>query len=104
MTRERLEPDRVVAHGCTYQMMAVSQQTKPLGIKTMVSMNPIMIDGTGMCGVCRLTVAGATKFACVDGPEFDGHEVDWDEFLARRETYVPEECNPSATAAVPPTF
>ena len=50
-------------------------------------MNPIMIDGTGMCGVCRLTVAGETKFACVDGPEFDGHEVDWEEFLARRESY-----------------
>ena len=91
---ENLQPDRVIAHGCTFQMMKVSAQTKPLGIKTIVSMNPIMIDGTGMCGVCRLTVAGETKFACVDGPEFDGHEVDWEEFLARRETYNPEEVQP----------
>jgi ferredoxin--NADP+ reductase len=91
---ERLVPDRVIAHGCTFQMMTVSRQTKPLGIKTMVSMNPIMIDGTGMCGVCRLTVAGTTKFACVDGPEFDGHEVDWEEFLARRESYRAEEVEP----------
>ena len=75
-------------------MMEVSRQTRPLGIKTIVSMNPIMIDGTGMCGVCRLTVAGKTKFACVDGPEFDGHEVDWDEFLARRESYGREEIEP----------
>jgi ferredoxin--NADP+ reductase len=57
-------------------------------------MNPIMIDGTGMCGVCRLTVAGKTKFACVDGPDFDGHEVDWEEFLKRRETYNVEEVQP----------
>jgi ferredoxin/flavodoxin---NADP+ reductase len=91
---EGIKPDRVIAHGCTYQMMEVSRQTKPLGIKTIVSMNPIMIDGTGMCGVCRLTVGGETKFACVDGPEFDGHEVDWEEFLARREGYGPEEVEP----------
>jgi ferredoxin--NADP+ reductase len=57
-----------------------------------------MIDGTGMCGVCRLTVAGETKFACVDGPEFDGHEVDWEEFLARRESYNPEEVQPLHTS------
>jgi ferredoxin--NADP+ reductase len=91
---EKIAPDRVIAHGCTYQMMEVSRQTRSLGIKTIVSMNPIMIDGTGMCGVCRLTVAGETKFACVDGPEFDGHEVDWDEFLARRESYNVEEVEP----------
>jgi len=91
---EGVKPDRVIAHGCTYQMMTVSRQTEPLGIKTIVSMNPIMIDGTGMCGVCRLTVAGETKFACVDGPEFDGHQVDWEEFLARRESYNPEEVEP----------
>jgi ferredoxin/flavodoxin---NADP+ reductase len=94
LDRESVNPDRVIAHGCTYQMMEVSRQTRPLGIKTIVSMNPIMIDGTGMCGVCRLTVAGKTKFACVDGPEFDGHEVDWDEFLARRESYGREEIEP----------
>ncbi len=91
---EDIHPDRVIAHGCTYQMMEISRQTLPLGVKTIVSMNPIMIDGTGMCGVCRLTVAGKTKFACVDGPEFDGHEVDWEEFLARRESYNPEEVYP----------
>jgi len=94
LTLEGVQPDRVIAHGCTFQMMAVSRQTLPLGLKTIVSMNPIMIDGTGMCGVCRLTVAGKTRFACVDGPEFDGHEVDWEEFLARRESYGPEEVEP----------
>ena len=94
LTLEKLSPDRIIVHGCTFQMMTVARQTKPLGVKTIVSMNPIMIDGTGMCGVCRLTVAGKTKFACVDGPEFDGHEVDWEEFLARRESYNPEEVDP----------
>jgi len=94
LATEKIKPDRLIAYGCTYQMMEVSRQTKPLGIKTIVSMNPIMIDGTGMCGVCRLTVAGETKFACVDGPEFDGHEVDWEEFLARRESYNAEEVEP----------
>ena len=94
LTLEGLKPDRIIAYGCTFQMMSVALHTKPLGIKTIVSMNPIMIDGTGMCGVCRLTVAGETKFACVDGPEFDGHEVDWQEFLARRESYRPEEISP----------
>jgi len=94
LTLEGIRPDRIIVYGCTYQMMEVSRQTRPLGIKTIVSMNPIMIDGTGMCGVCRLTVAGERKFACVDGPEFDGHEVDWEEFLARRESYGPEEVQP----------
>ncbi len=94
LTLEKISPDRVIAHGCTFQMMTIARQTQPLGIKTIVSMNPIMIDGTGMCGVCRLTVAGQTKFACVDGPEFDGHEVDWEEFLARREGYNAEEVEP----------
>jgi ferredoxin--NADP+ reductase len=91
---EGIKPERIIAHGCTYQMMEVSRQSRPLDVKTIVSMNPIMIDGTGMCGVCRLTVAGETKFACVDGPEFDGHEVDWEEFLARREGYNAEEVEP----------
>ncbi len=94
LTLEKIRPDRVIANGCTFQMMKVSQVTKPMGIKTIVNMNPIMIDGTGMCGVCRLTVGGKTKFACVDGPDFDGHEVDWDEFLNRRRTYNPEEVQP----------
>lgn len=87
-------PDLVIANGCTFQMMRVSQVTKPLGWKTIVNMNPIMIDGTGMCGVCRLSVGGKTKFACVDGPDFDGHQIDWNEFLARRKSYNPEEVDP----------
>jgi len=91
---EKTKPDRVIVNGCTFQMMKTSEMTKLLEIKTIVSMNPIMIDGTGMCGVCRLTVAGETKFACVDGPDFDGHEVDWIEFLKRRQTYNPEEIHP----------
>lgn len=87
-------PDLVIVNGCTFLMMRVSALTKPLGWKTIVNMNPIMIDGTGMCGVCRLSVGGKMKFACVDGPEFDGHEVDWEEFLARRKSYNPEEVDP----------
>jgi ferredoxin--NADP+ reductase len=98
LSLEHVGPDRVIAYGCTFQMMEVSRQTRPLRLKTIVSMNPIMIDGTGMCGVCRLTVAGQRKFACVDGPEFDGHEVDWEEFLARRESYNAEEVEPLHTS------
>ena len=79
--------DEVIAIGPVVMMKFVSLLTKGYGIKTMVSMNPIMIDGTGMCGCCRLTVAGKTKFACVDGPDFDGHEVDYDEILKRASTY-----------------
>jgi ferredoxin--NADP+ reductase len=94
MQRAGIVPDLVIANGCTFQMMQVSRLTKPLGWKTIVNMNPIMIDGTGMCGVCRLSVGGKTKFACVDGPDFDGHEVDWEEFLARRKSYNPEEVDP----------
>ena len=84
-------PDRIIVNGCTFLMASTSEVTRPLGIPTIVNLNPIMIDGTGMCGVCRVTVAGKMKFACVDGPEFDGHEVDWKEFLARRKQYVDEE-------------
>jgi len=91
---EKIRPDRIIVNGCTFLMMRASEVTRELGIKTIVSMNPIMIDGTGMCGVCRLSVAGKTKFACVDGPDFDGHEVDWQEFLQRRKTYNPEEVQP----------
>jgi NAD(P)H-flavin reductase len=83
--------DRVVAVGCTHMMMRAAETTRPHGIKTIVSLNPIMIDGTGMCGVCRCTVGGATRFACVDGPDFDGHEVDWKELLSRRRSYLREE-------------
>jgi ferredoxin--NADP+ reductase len=83
--------DRVVAIGCTYLMSSCSETTRPLGIKTMVSLNPIMVDGTGMCGACRVTVGGVTKFACVDGPDFDGHAVDWRELYARRRSYFDDE-------------
>lgn len=79
--------DLVIAIGPVPMMKAVSELTKKYGIKTIVSMNPIMIDGTGMCGGCRLTVGGQTKFACVDGPDFDGHEVDFDELMKRNVTY-----------------
>ncbi len=83
--------DEVVAIGPTIMMKFVCVATKPYGIKTIVSLNPIMIDGTGMCGGCRVTVGGETKFACVDGPEFDGHLVDWDELLNRNSFYKDEE-------------
>ena len=83
--------DRVVAVGCTYMMMRTSEATRPHKIKTVVSLNPVMIDGTGMCGVCRCSVGGKTKFACVHGPDFDGHEVDWQELVSRRRSYLDEE-------------
>jgi len=84
-------PDRIIVNGCTFLMARASEMTKDLGIPTLVNLNPIMIDGTGMCGVCRVTVGGKMKFACVDGPEFEGHKVDWKEFLARRKAYLEEE-------------
>lgn len=79
--------DRVYAIGCTFMMKRCADVTRPSGIKTMVALNPIMVDGTGMCGCCRVSVGGKTKFACVDGPEFDGHEVDWQELSRRRAMY-----------------
>lgn len=83
--------DLVVAIGPLIMMKVVSNLTKQYGIKTIVSMNPVMIDGTGMCGGCRVTVGGKTKFACVDGPDFDGHEVDFDEAMRRQTIYKKEE-------------
>ena len=83
--------DEVIVIGPVIMMKFVSLLTKEYGIKTIVSMNPIMIDGTGMCGGCRLTVGGKTKFACVDGPDFDGHEVDFDEAMKRSSVYKPFE-------------
>jgi ferredoxin--NADP+ reductase len=83
--------DEVVAIGPAVMMKFVCAVTKPYGIKTIVSLNPIMVDGTGMCGCCRVTVGGHTKFACVDGPEFNGHEVDWDELIKRNSFYIEEE-------------
>lgn len=83
--------DEVIVIGPVIMMKFVCLLTKEYGIKTIVSMNPIMIDGTGMCGGCRLTVGGKTKFACVDGPDFDGHEVDFDEAMKRSSIYKPFE-------------
>jgi ferredoxin--NADP+ reductase len=79
--------DEVITIGPLIMMKFVVATTKPFGVKTVVSMNPIMIDGTGMCGGCRLTVGGKTKFACVDGPDFDGFEVDFDEAMSRGRSY-----------------
>jgi NAD(P)H-flavin reductase len=83
--------DRVIAIGPSIMMKFCAQTTKPFGVKTIVSLNPIMVDGTGMCGCCRVSVGGVTKFACVDGPDFDGHQVDWDLLFARQRTYLNEE-------------
>lgn len=83
--------ERVIAIGPTVMMKFCSLTTKPFGVKTIVSLNPIMVDGTGMCGCCRVSVSGETKFACVDGPDFDGHEVDWDLLMKRQRTYLDEE-------------
>ena len=87
LIKEGNQYDEVIAIGPLVMMKFVCKLTKEYGIKTTVSMNPIMIDGTGMCGGCRLTVGGKTKFACVDGPDFDGHEVDFDEAMHRGSMY-----------------
>ncbi len=83
--------DLVIAIGPVPMMKFVAETTRPYGIKTLVSLNPIMIDGTGMCGCCRVTVDGKTRFACVEGPDFDGHKVDFDELMNRNSVYKEEE-------------
>jgi len=83
--------DRAIAIGPSIMMKFCAKTTEPFGVKTIVSLNPIMVDGTGMCGCCRVSVGGETKFTCVDGPEFDGHQVDWDLLFARQRTYLNEE-------------
>jgi ferredoxin--NADP+ reductase len=83
--------DLVVAIGPVPMMKFVSKITKDYNVKTMVSLNPIMVDGTGMCGGCRVSIGGKTKFACVDGPEFDGHQVDYDELMQRLQAYREQE-------------
>jgi len=83
--------DRVIAIGPSIMMKFCAKTTLPFGVKTIVSLNPIMVDGTGMCGCCRVCVGGVTKFACVDGPDFDGHQVDWDLLFARQRIYLDEE-------------
>ena len=82
-----IQYDEVLAIGPVPMMKFVCKTTEPFGVRTMVSLNPIMVDGTGMCGGCRITVGGETKFACVDGPEFDGHKVDFAELMSRNVTY-----------------
>lgn len=95
LLRDRLEKDKdvfeVVAVGPVPMMAAVAETTRPFGVKTTVSLNPIMVDGIGMCGACRVTVGGKTRFACVDGPEFDGHEVDFPELRRRLAAYREQE-------------
>ena len=88
---EKIPIDLVVVIGPPIMMKFVCKVTEPHKIKTFASLNTIMVDGTGMCGACRVTVGGKTKFVCVDGPEFDGHEVDYDEMMARQRQYLPEE-------------
>ena len=83
--------DEVIAIGPVIMMKFVAETTRPYGIKTLVSLNPIMVDGTGMCGGCRVKVGGETKFACVDGPDFDGHQVDFDELMKRNTFYKERE-------------
>ncbi|MBT9163129.1 MAG: Dihydroorotate dehydrogenase B (NAD(+)), electron transfer subunit [Chloroflexi bacterium] len=93
--RELLETNkdvkRVIAIGPTVMMKFASRTTEPFGVKTIVSLNPIMVDGTGMCGCCRVEVGGKTRFTCVDGPDFDGHLVDWDLLITRQSIYLDEE-------------
>ena len=87
--------DEVLAIGPIPMMKFVSKTTEPFGVKTIVSLNPIMVDGTGMCGGCRVTVGGETKFACVDGPDFDGHQVDYAELMSRNGVYREREAQVS---------
>lgn len=83
--------DRVIAVGPAVMMRAVAETTRPYQIPTIVSLNPIMVDGTGMCGACRVSVGGQVKFACVDGPDFDAHQVDWSQLLLRQRSFCTQE-------------
>ena len=85
--------DRAITVGCPFMMMVASKETKETGLPMFAALNPIMLDGTGMCGACRVTVQGETKFACVDGPFFDAHQIDWDELKDRRNAYTDAELN-----------
>ena len=93
--QEMLEANREIAHvwavGPAIMIKFCALTTRPFGVPTVVNLNSIMVDGTGMCGACRVEVGGQTRFACVDGPEFDGHEVDWDLLLARQKIYLEQE-------------
>jgi ferredoxin--NADP+ reductase len=91
LREEAITPQRIFANGCTFLIYKVSSELAHFNVPVIVSLNPIMIDGTGMCGVCRVTVNGRMQFACVDGPDFDGRLVDWEELLKRRKQYLHEE-------------
>ncbi len=86
-----LKVDRIFVHGCPFMMKVSADASKQANVKTIVSLTPIMVDGTGMCGACRVEVEGKTKFACVDGPDFDGHQVNWDGLILRLRQFIPEE-------------
>jgi ferredoxin--NADP+ reductase len=88
---EKEKFDRCITMGPVGMMKNVSEMTKPFNIPTVVTLTPIMVDGMGMCGVCRVTISGKMKFGCVDGPEFDGHKVDFDELISRQRMFLPEE-------------
>lgn len=83
--------DRVIAVGCSFMMMEIANATRPFNVETRVSLMPLMVDGTGMCGACRCSVGGTVKFGCVDGPEFDAHKVDWSLLIERMRSYLDEE-------------
>jgi len=91
LDEQKKEVKLIVGIGPVPMMKFLCKMTKDYGVKTMVSLNPIMVDATGMCGACRVTVGGKTRFCCVDGPEFDGHEVDYDELVKRQRAYLTEE-------------
>ena len=90
-TAEREQVDQFIAVGCTFMMRMTTELSRELNIPTLVALNPIMVDGTGMCGACRVSIGEETLFACIDGPLFDGHAVDWDELASRRSAYAPQE-------------
>ena len=89
--------DLVVAIGPSIMMKFCAKPTEPFGVTSIVSLNPIMVDGTGMCGACRVSVGGVTRFVCIDGPDFDGHQVDWDLLFARQRIYLDEEKSSAET-------
>jgi len=91
MLEKGLKIDQAYFMGCTQMLKRCSEATRPYGVPTKVALNSIMLDGTGMCGACRVSIGGETKFACVDGPEFDGHKVDWEELEQRKSAYAEQE-------------
>jgi ferredoxin--NADP+ reductase len=91
ISKGRPELSLLMVSGCSYLLYKVSEATARTGLRTLVNLNPVMVDGTGMCGACRVTVQGKTRFACVDGPWFDGHSIDWKEYFIRRAAFLRQE-------------